>query len=146
MKFTRNARLLRSTFDVAPFAVVFFLLVIFLALAALLPTPGLSLRLPVTDDAPGRDLPGTDKPTVAVAIDADGRLFFANQIVTESELKAHLVDAVKKSHESLTLIVQADQAVTYGQLVQLTMVARDAGMRDVLLATLPRVSSEPDPP
>jgi len=146
MKFPRNARLLRSTFDVAPFAVVFFLLVIFLALAALLPTPGLSLRLPVTDDAPGRDLPGTDKPTVAVAIDADGRLFFANQIVTESELKAHLVDAVKKSHEPLTLIVQADQAVTYGQLVQLTMLARDAGMRDVLLATLPRVSSEPDPP
>jgi biopolymer transport protein ExbD len=146
MKFPRNARLLRSTFDVAPFAVVFFLLVIFLALAALLPTPGLSLRLPVTDDAPGRDLPGTDKPTVAVAIDADGRLFFANQIVSESELKTHLVDAVKKSHESLTLIVQADQAVTYGQLVQLTMLARDAGLRDVLLATLPRVSSEPDPP
>ena len=146
MKFPRNARLLRSTFDVAPFAVVFFLLVIFLALAALLPTPGLSLRLPVTDDAPGRDLPGTDQPTVAVAIDADGRLFFANQIVTESELKAHLVDAVKKSHEPLTLIVQADQSVTYGQLVQLTMLARDAGMRDVLLATLPRVSNESDPP
>ena len=146
MKFPRNARLLRSTFDVAPFAVVFFLLVIFLALAALLPTPGLSLRLPVTDDAPGHDLPGTDQPTVAVAIDADGRLFFANQIVSESELKAHLVDAMKKSHEPLTLIVQADQAVTYGQLVQLTMLARDAGMRDVLLATLPRVSNESDPP
>ncbi|HLX94781.1 MAG TPA: biopolymer transporter ExbD [Verrucomicrobiae bacterium] len=141
MKFPRNARLLRSTFDVAPFAIVFFLLVIFLALAAFLPTPGLSLHLPVAGD-----LPGTDKPTVAVAIDADGRLFFANQIVTESELKSHLLDAAKKSHEPLTLIVQADQAVTYGQLVQLTLLARDAGMRDVLLATLPRVSSESDQP
>jgi biopolymer transport protein ExbD len=141
MKFPRNARLLRSTFDVAPFAVVFFLLVIFLALAALLPTPGLSLRLPVAGD-----LPGTDQPTVAVAIDADGRLFFANQIVTENELKSYLRDAAQKSHEPLTLIVQADQAVTYGQLVQLTMLARDAGMRDVLLATLPRVSSGSDQP
>jgi biopolymer transport protein ExbD len=141
MKFPRNARLLRSTFDAAPFAVVFFLLVIFLALAALLPTPGLSLHLPATGD-----LPGTDKPTVAVAIDADGRLFFANQIVTENELKSHLRDAAKKSHEPLTLIVQADQAVTYGQLVQLTLLARDAGLRDVLLATLPRVSSEPAQP
>jgi biopolymer transport protein TolR len=137
MKFPRNARLLRSTFDAAPFAVVFFLLVIFLALAALLPTPGLSLHLPGTGD-----LPGTDKPTVAVAIDADGRLFFANQIVTENELKSHLRDAVKNSREPLTLIVQADQAVTYGQLVQLTLLARDAGLRDVLLATHPRVSSE----
>ncbi len=141
MKFPRNARLLRGTFDVAPFAIVFFLLVIFLALAAFLPAPGLSLHLPVAGD-----LPGTDKPTVAVAIDADGRLFFANQIVTENELKSHLLDASKKSHEPLTLIVQADQSVTYGQLVQLTLLARDSGIRDVLLATLPRVSNESDPP
>lgn len=141
MKFPRNARLLRSTLDVAPFAVVFFLLVIFLTLAALLPTPGLSLRLPVASD-----LPGTDKPTVAVAIDANGRLFFANQIVTEDDLKSHLHAAMKDSHEPLTLIVQADQAVTYGQLVHLTMLARDAGIRDVLLATLPRVVNEPGQP
>ncbi len=141
MKFPRNARLLRSTLDVAPFAVVFFLLVIFLTLASVLPTPGLSLRLPVASD-----LPGTDKPTVAVAIDAAGRLFFANQIVTENELKSHLSAAMKNSHEPLTLIVQADQAVTYGQLVHLTMLARDAGIRDVLLATLPRVVNESGQP
>jgi biopolymer transport protein ExbD len=141
MKFPRNARLLRGTFDVAPFAVVFFLLIIFMTLAALLPTPGLSLHLPVAGD-----LPGTDKPTVAVAIDTEGRLFFANQIVTETELKSHLLDAVKKSHEPLTLVVQADKAVTYNQLVQLTLVARDAGIHDVLLATLPRVIHGSDQP
>ncbi len=134
MKFPRNARLLRSTFDVAPFAVVLFLLVIFVALAELLPTPGLSLHLPVAEG-----LPGTDKPTVAVAIDAEGRLFFANQIVTENELKARLDAAVKNSRQALTLVVQADRAVTYGQLVNLTLLARDAGIHDVLLATLPRV-------
>ena len=141
MKFPRNARLLRSTFDVAPFAVVFFLLVIFLTLATLLPTPGLSLRLPMAGD-----LPGTDKPTVAVAIDAEGRLFFANQIVTETELKSHLLDAAKKSRDPLTLLVQADKTVTYNQLVHLTLVARDAGIHDVLLATLPRVVDEPGQP
>jgi len=136
MKFPRNARLLRSTFDVAPFAVVFFLLVIFVTLAALLPAPGLSLHLPVASG-----LPGTDKPTVAVAIDAEGRLFFANQIVTEDELKTHLYAAAKSSRQPLTLVVQADKAVTYGQLVNLTLLARDAGIHDVLLATLPRVIS-----
>ena len=141
MKFPRNARLLRSTLDVAPFAVVFFLLVIFLTLAVLLPTPGLSLHLPVASD-----LPGTDKPTVAVAIDAGGRLFFANQIVTENELKSHLYAALKAAHEPLTLVVQADQAVTYGQLVHLTMLAREVGIHDVLLATLPRVINESDQP
>ena len=50
MKFPRNARLLRSTFDVAPFAAVFFLLIIFVTLATLLPTPGLSLHLPAAGD------------------------------------------------------------------------------------------------
>lgn len=133
MKFPRNARLLRSTFDVAPFAAVFFLLVIFLLLPALLPTPGLPLRLPVADD-----LPGTDQPTVAVAILADGRLFFANQIVTEDRLKSDLHAVAKNSRRPLTLVVQADQTVTYGQLVRLTLLARDAGIHDLLLATLPR--------
>ena len=141
MKFPRNARLLRSTLDVAPFAVVFFLLIIFLALAALLPTPGLSLHLPAASD-----LPGTDKPTVAVAIDAEGRLFFANQIVTENELQSHLAVALKNSGATLTLVVQADKAVTYGQLVHLTMLAREVGIHDVLLATLPRVTSESGQP
>jgi biopolymer transport protein ExbD len=141
MKFPRNARLLRSTLDVAPFAVVFFLLIIFLALAEFLPTPGLSLHLPAASD-----LPGTDKPTVAVAIDAEGRFFYANQIVTEKELKSDLSLAVKNSREPLTLVVQADKSVTYGQLVHLTLLARDVGIRDALLATLPRVSSEAGQP
>jgi biopolymer transport protein TolR len=135
MKFPRNARLLRSTLDVAPFAVVFFLLIVFMTLATLMPPPGLSLHLPVASD-----LPGTDKPTVAVAIDAEGRLFFANQMVTnELQLSNDLRHAVADARHPLTLVVQADQTVTYGQLVHLTLLARDAGIHDVLLATLPRV-------
>ena len=37
MKFPRNAKIIRSHFDAAPFAAVFFLLVIFLMLGALIP-------------------------------------------------------------------------------------------------------------
>jgi biopolymer transport protein ExbD len=141
MKFPRNVRLLRSPFDVAPFVAVFFLLLIFLMLAMLLPTPGLSLRLPISDD-----LPGTDKPTVAVAIDAGGRLFFSNQIVNEGELKSHLRDAAKELREPLTLVIHADKAVTYEQLVRVTLLARDAGIHNIVLATLPRVIGASDQP
>ena len=81
-----HAKLLRSPFDVAPFAAVFFLLVIFLLLGALLPTPGIPLQLP----AGRRRLPGTDQPTVAVAIDANGRFYFANQIVSRSAVEFQL--------------------------------------------------------
>ena len=141
MKFPRNSRLLRSSFDMAPFAAVLFLLVIFLMLGAFLPTSGLPLRLPVAND-----LPGTDQPMIAVAVDAKGRFYFANQIVAEDKLKSALKTAVQKSHAPLTLVIRADQAVTYDQLVHLALLARDAGIQNALLATLPRVVTAPAAP
>ena len=141
MKFPRNTRLLRSPFDVAPFAAVFFLLVIFVMLTAILPTPGIPLQLPQADN-----LPGTDQPSVAVAIDSSGRLFFENQIVNETALNSALKSAAKNSREPLTLVIHADKTVTYGQLVHLTLLARDAGIQSALLATLPRAVGAPAQP
>jgi biopolymer transport protein ExbD len=141
MKFPRNARIFRGELDAAPFAMVFFLLVIFLMLGSLVYTPGVRIRLPV-----GSDLPGTDKPTVSVAIDANGQLYFQNQWIEESELQNRLRRAVSASSEPLTLLVQADKAVSYEMLTRLTLLARDAGISDALLATLPRPFGEPTPP
>jgi biopolymer transport protein ExbD len=141
MKFPRNARILRSPFDVAPFAAVFFLLVIFLLLGGLVYTPGVRIEPPLADG-----LPGTDKPTVAVAVDTSGRFYFANQIVSETQLKHDLRDAAKKSREPLTLLIYADKAVTYDQLIHLTLLARDAGIPNALGATLPRVINAPAKP
>jgi len=138
MKFPRNAKLLRSPFDMAPFAAVFFLLVIFLLLGVMLPAPGLHLSLPRAD---GSRLPGTDKPTVAVAIDSSGRLYYANQMLTEDELTQHLRRAVADSRASLTLIIQADKSIPYGQLMGVALLAQNAGIYDTLLATQPRVVS-----
>jgi biopolymer transport protein ExbD len=139
MKFPRNTRLLRNPLDVAPFAAVFFLLVIFLLLGALLPTPGIPLQLPAASD-----LPGTDQPSVSVAVDAGGRYYFANQIVSEAKLKSNLSAAVKNSRAPLTIVIHADKSVTYEQLVRLTMLARDAGIQNALLATLPRIITAPE--
>ena len=141
MKFPRNSRLLRGPFDMAPFAAVLFLLVIFLMLGALAPISGLPLRLPVADN-----LPGTDKPTVTVVVDANGRFYFANQIVNEDKLKSALKTAVQKSREPLTLVIQADKAVTYDQFIHLTLLAREAGIQNALLATLPRAVTAPAAP
>jgi len=146
MKFPRHSKLLRGPFDMAPFAAVLFLLVIFLMLGGLLPTPGLPLQLPVTDDSPDKALPGTDKPTVAVAVDMEGRFFFANQMVTDDQLKSALKTATRRSREPLTLVIHADKTVTYGQLVHLTLLARDAGIQNALLATLPGAVTAPAKP
>jgi len=141
MKFPRNARILRSPFDVAPFAAVFFLLVIFLMLGGLVYTPGVRIEPPLA-----YGLPGTDKPTVAVAVDTSGRFYFANQVVSEPQLKSALREAARKSREPLTLLIYADKSVTYDRLIHLTLLARDAGIPDALGATLPRAINSPANP
>jgi biopolymer transport protein ExbD len=138
MKLHRNARMLGGILDAAPIASVFFLIVIFVMLGPLVYTPGLRVQLPIAND-----LPGTDKPTLTVGVDAANRIYYANQLISETELKSKLAAAVASSAEPLTLVVQADKSVTYDFLVQLTLLARDAGIRDALLATLPRLIAAP---
>jgi biopolymer transport protein ExbD len=132
MKFPRNARIFRGQLDVAPFAILFFLLVLFLMLGSLVYTPGVRLRLPVVDG-----LSGTDKPTLAVAVDANGRLYFENQVIDEQRLSERLREAVRIT-PGLALLVQADEAVPYKRLIQLTVLAQHAGISESWLATLPR--------
>ena len=140
MKFPRNARMLRSQLDVAPFASVFFLLVIFVMLGSLVYTPGVRIQLPVADD-----LPGIEKPTLHVAVDASGRLYFQNQRIDERELKNRFQAAVASAGEPLTLVIQADKNVTQADLIRLGLLARDAGITNGLLATLPRLIAAPPP-
>lgn len=140
MKFPRSARIFRGHLDFAPFASVFFLLMLFALLNTLIYTPGVpvDLQLPRADN-----LTGTDRPTIAVAVDAAGRFYYENQPKGESDLKDSLRDAAKKSAEPLTLLIQADKQVAYDHLLRLTVLARDAGIRDALLATLPSIISAP---
>ena len=128
--------------DAAPFAAVFFLLVIFIMLGSLIYTPGahLELRLPLANG-----LPGTDKPTVSVAIDAAGRLYYQNQWIEEKALRSRLKELAGKSSGPLTLLVYADKAVSYDRLMHLTLLARDEGIPEAWLATLsgPLARSQP---
>jgi biopolymer transport protein ExbD len=138
MKFPRNARIHRGHLDAAPYATVFFLLVLFVLLGSLVYTPGVRLSLPAAED-----LPGTDAPSVAVAVDSTGRLYFQNQVIEAADLSTRLRVAVRNVHGPLMLIVHADKAVPYDNIIQLAQLARDAGIRDTILATLPRVIDAP---
>jgi biopolymer transport protein ExbD len=132
MKFPRTVKIFHGPIDAAPFAGVFLLFLLFVFLGTLVYTPGVTIQLPVA-----ADLPGTDHRTVAVAVDARGQLFFDHQLTSESLLQSRLTAAVKDSSEPLTLLVQADQSVNYATLIRLSLIARAAGMKQALLATLP---------
>jgi biopolymer transport protein ExbD len=132
MKFQRQVRRLDNVLDLPSVTAVFFLLVLFVMLGPLVYTPGFRVELPAA-----ADLPGADKPMVTVAVDAAHQLYFANRLVTETELKSRLAEAAREFGEALTLVVQADKSVRYESLVRLTVLAREAGIRHALLATRP---------
>jgi biopolymer transport protein ExbD len=152
MKFPRNARVFRGHLEAAPFASVFFLLVIFVLLGTLVYTPGVRVQLPAAGEQPG-----AEGPTVAVAVDTVvatnspesspvllTRFFFANQEVTKAQLLTSLTAAAKDSPEPLTLVVQADKTVPEEELIRLAILARDAGIKQpLLLATQPDAFETP---
>jgi biopolymer transport protein ExbD len=138
MRLPRNARIFRGQLDFTPFASMFFLLVIFMMLGGLAYTPGVRIQLPVADD-----LPGTDQPTVKVAVDASGRLYFNHQLIEADQLQSRLREEVERAGQSLTLVVYADKDLTQERLERLLSLARGAGLQEALLARLPRLVTQP---
>jgi len=133
MKFPRTARIFRGQLDASPFVGVLFLVAIFLLLnSSLVFLPGVAIRLPE-----GSDLPGVTGPTVAVAVDAYRRLYFRNQAIRENDLLTQLRKAARESKEPPVLVLMADKTVPYDTIIRLAKLAREAGLKEALLATSP---------
>jgi biopolymer transport protein ExbD len=136
MRFPRNKQIFRGQLDVAAFASVLFILLIFVLLhSQLVFTPGVPIRLPEADD-----LPGVIGPTRVVAVDANGQFYFDNQLTYERVLRQRLKEEVAASREPLTLIIKADEAVSAARVMELVVIARKAGMKDAAWATRPATS------
>jgi biopolymer transport protein ExbD len=149
MKFPRTAKILRSQFDVAPFAAVFFCLLFFVLFGTLLPVPG--IRFHVQPPA-ANDLAGVVGPSIALAVDAKNRLYLRNQIVTEAVLRDSLATAARAAREPLTLVIHADKGVSYDELARLALLARqpeagntNLGITKIILATLPATDAPRQP-
>lgn len=136
MRYPRNVRMFHGPLDASGFFSVAFLLVLFLGLqSTLVFTPGAKINLPPADG-----FSGATNPTVSVAVDRAGKLYFHNQLIAEDELTKRLAAAVQASvGKALTLVVQADQDANYAALVRLGRLAREAGFREVLLGTRPNL-------
>jgi len=131
MRFPRRHKPLASALDLAPWAGVLLLLIIFVGLSQrLVFTSGVPIRLPA---APS--LPGTPHLTLTVAVDAAGQIYFENQMIAEAQLRARLTELARLAREPLTLVLEADREVKYETLARLALLARDAGIRNAILAT-----------
>ncbi len=136
MRFPRNTKVFRGQLDAAPFAGVFFLLLIFLLLnSSMVFTPGVPIQLPEAVN-----LSATTNQTLVVAVDQGGQLFFENQVIRHDQLKERLQSAVTEARQPLTLVVRADKKVELKELMPLWLLARAAGIKDIIQATRPPVA------
>ena len=133
MRFRRHCKPFRGRLDAAPWAGLFFILLIFFLLkTSFFFVPGVRIDLPQADR-----IAGVTNTTVTVMIDRDGRMFYNHQVVDSDTLKLRLADAVKTARPGLTLVVQADRRLDLQRLVELEQVAAGAGVKDILLAGRP---------
>ena len=132
MKFPRNARIFRGQLDAAPFASVFFLLVIFVMLGTLVHTPGVRIDLPRADD-----LAGTDGADGGGGGGRERPALFENRAIergTRCRLGSGKRRRVRRAADAAGA---GGQGVTEDSLVGVALLARNAGIHDLLLATLP---------
>jgi len=132
MRFQVTVRPFQSPWEPAAWVGTLFLVLMFLMLMPLVSTPGVRVELPV-----GTDLPGVEGPVLAVAVDRDRRFYFQNQLVDEGTLRKRLQEEATRFMEPPPLLVQADRATPYETLVRLTLLARQAGLTQAVMATRP---------
>lgn len=69
---------------------------------------------------------------LSVAVLADGRLVLAGNVVTEDELKKGLTEA-RQNNPATMVIVQADEGVPHGKVVQVMEMAKMAGLAQLAI-------------
>lgn len=134
MRFPLRVRIFRGPLDPAPFLGLFLVLLMFLLFSSrLVSIPGVPIQLPET--AP---LPGPTEPVLVVAVDRHGQFYFEHQLCDPTRLQARLTERAGVRNPPPTLVVEADHTVRYEVLVRLSLLARQAGLKQMLLATRPQ--------
>jgi biopolymer transport protein ExbD len=134
MTFKTKCRIAEGRVDPAPMVDVVFLLLIFIVLSSpfVLQT-GQKVELPA--DARPTDF---SFQTLVVTVSRDNLLFFNGQPTTFDALRESLARAAQQERNA-ELIVKADRQVTHEITTKIFSIAREAGIKDVNLATRPEM-------
>ncbi len=111
--------------------VMFILLIFFMVSSTFLEQPGMKLELP---EAKSASITKIEK--MVVYIDAEQRIYFNDKPVAVDRLKGLLESALKRSRKP-TLVLRADARVPHGLVVKVMDVAKQAGVKRLVVATRP---------
>ncbi|MCM8567212.1 ExbD/TolR family protein [Thauera linaloolentis] len=111
--------------------VMLVLLIVFMITAPLL-THAVKIDLPQAASQPSEDKP----ETVALALDADGGLFWNDEPLPAEALGQRLREAAARSPQP-ELHLRADQGTRYQKLAEVMSLAREAGIGKMGFVTVP---------
>jgi biopolymer transport protein TolR len=132
-------RKLMSEINVVPYIdVMLVLLVIFMVTAPML-TQGINVELPKAGAEPIADVP--DHPPVIVSVDAAGNLYInqgddEDQPASAKDIVA-TVRAILKNRAATPILIKADRAVPYGNVVGAMVLLQQGGADHVGFVTDP---------
>ena len=124
--------------NVTPFIDVMLVLLIIFMVAAPLATVDIGVNLPAST-AP--EQPRPDKP-VFVTIKPDQTIAVGETIVEHEALPSAL-DTATNNHRDETIFVRADKSLSYGELMEVMNIMRDAGYLKLALVGLETPATKP---
>jgi len=129
-RYQPQRRVRRGLIDAAPLVDVALLVLLFFVVnASFVVQPGVRLNLPAADfDA------GAPYDSVVVTVAQEGMIFFNDERTTLEGLPAVFAQATYEDPEA-QLIIEADERVQHGTLVEIYNMALETGIRKVTLAT-----------
>jgi biopolymer transport protein ExbD len=119
--------------DLTPIVDTVFNLLIFFALSLnFIVLPGINIKLP---KAKTQDLP-SEKREANIVITKDNRIFLNRKLVSINNLSLRL-KSILKSNKSI-IIIQADENVLHGKVVEVMDIIRSSGFSKIAIATSPK--------
>jgi biopolymer transport protein ExbD len=138
MRFQKEAKNNPSLLDITPIVDTVFNLLIFFALSLnFISTPGIRVQLPKSS---AQEIT-REKRDLRVVLTAKGQFFLNEKPVDLAGLGDQFRNAARSNRET-QILIQADQRVPHGKVVEVMDLARSAGLHRLAIVTQPRSNRE----
>lgn len=138
MRFQKEAKKNSSLLDITPIVDTVFNLLIFFALSLnFISTPGIRVQLP---ESSAQEIT-REKRDLRVVLTAKDELFLNEKPVDLASLGDQFKNAARSNRET-QILIQADQRVPHGKVVEVMDLARGAGLSRLAIVTQPKGKQE----